>query len=496
MKRLLAIIALCVPVCLIAQGFGAFGTDQPFFAQDVTSSIPGVPPALSLWWSHGDISSNNPVSAWNDRIVGFQLVQDNTVYRPTNSVNGVCFDGTKSMEFISTLKIPTNSSVFVSGYFSAIPHNQILVYSTNGNEGLYINATNQIVTRYGNADYGLTTALNPTNFVSFGYTTETNGTNLKLVTYINGSQVSSNYFSGTSSSLDTVGGWSGYQVGTIFGRLDYSLYGYITDLMVWTNSTLVPENFVYLHAAVSATNNATLAPFFNPNSIAGMFEWWRADDPMIGSTSRGSHTNNVTVGVGSESFNLTPDAATYFAVVGSPKWLESAGASGRAALMHVSTSRFYHNANYGSDVNQPYIFFCVLQSTNATAGAGNQAAFYTGFGGNTIAFYPSVSAGSMQVYASTAATFPFPYTITNTTVFTVYINGANTWVRTNGVLAGNISGNAGTAPFHQSLVIANDTGGSPIEGYMYELMGYSFGSMTTNDIINIENSLKAKYFIP
>ena len=194
--------------------------------------------------------------------------------------------------------------------------------------------------------------------------------------------------------------------------------------------------------------------------------------------------------------NQTPTSVNrYYNTIGSPKWFSSVGTSGRAALMNVGGSTPYLDYSDGLAHNQPTIFFYVLQCTNTT---GTQALMGTGYGGTQHTPTVVVSDGaSMQVNAGSTANFPFPYTITNTTVMTVCFNGANSWVRTNGVLAGNISGSVGTNPFYFSVNLGNNVAGTaPIKGYMYELLGYELLSMTTNQIQAIENALKAKYYVP
>src|SRR6187402_2326475 len=62
MKKLLASLALCIPFYLIAQGFGIFGKDQPYFAEDEVSS--GGGPQVDLtnifgWWIAGSNTFQN-----------------------------------------------------------------------------------------------------------------------------------------------------------------------------------------------------------------------------------------------------------------------------------------------------------------------------------------------------------------------------------------------------------------------------------------------------
>ena len=58
----------------------------------------------------------------------------------------------------------------------------------------------------------------------------------------------------------------------VYGYLDYSLYGYITDIMVWTNATLTFEQhgMACMGYSMLSPTAPTQTPFFNPHSIAGM----------------------------------------------------------------------------------------------------------------------------------------------------------------------------------------------------------------------------------
>ena len=111
MKRLLASIALCFPICLIAQGFGVFGTDQPFFAKDLaaSASAPIVFPhtnQLKYFFVSSDLT-NGLVATWPDRITGKTLGQSVTTSYLTNMNGGVYSPNAT----INDVKSATNTSL-------------------------------------------------------------------------------------------------------------------------------------------------------------------------------------------------------------------------------------------------------------------------------------------------------------------------------------------------------------------------------------------------
>lgn len=67
MKRLLALLAICLPICLFGQGFGSFLSDPPYLAKDrAGASIP-----------------TSSIYAWYD--AGQFLTNDSGVYPPANN---------------------------------------------------------------------------------------------------------------------------------------------------------------------------------------------------------------------------------------------------------------------------------------------------------------------------------------------------------------------------------------------------------------------------
>ncbi len=93
MKRLIALSAILLPICLFSQGFGIFSRDQPFFAKDistVSSPTNSLLAGIGYWWVASDLT-NSPVTTWTDRVSGFILKQPTVANQPTWSTNGVRF---------------------------------------------------------------------------------------------------------------------------------------------------------------------------------------------------------------------------------------------------------------------------------------------------------------------------------------------------------------------------------------------------------------------
>ncbi len=68
MKRFLVILAISVPICISAQGFGSFSGDQPFFA--LTSTSGGTPDVNCNGQVFPTLTSGNIVARWDPNISG------------------------------------------------------------------------------------------------------------------------------------------------------------------------------------------------------------------------------------------------------------------------------------------------------------------------------------------------------------------------------------------------------------------------------------------
>lgn len=108
-------IALAVLFLSCLTCFGQFGVEQPFFLTSSTSSeIQPTVSGLGYWWVASDLPTNTIVTNWVDRINGLVFKNDNTSDRPTNSVQGIGFDG--SSELTNTGFCPS----FTNGFFIII----------------------------------------------------------------------------------------------------------------------------------------------------------------------------------------------------------------------------------------------------------------------------------------------------------------------------------------------------------------------------------------
>jgi hypothetical protein len=251
MKKLLASLALCLPFYLIAQGFGIFGKDQPYFADDLAVSTPIVFPhtnQVKYIWVSSD-TTNGSIFTWPDRIVPLRLGQSSATDTPTNVLGASYFPNANDSDF----KYVTNTSISIAisetPAFMIVTSNAQPKFRASNNYGhfwdhhtsgqgfrLYSNSVSSVVT------WGLATNSNtevpeitladyPVNIpqgVQAMFFIQTNG---YWACYTN--RVLSKTLSGTFSGFN--------YVTTMLGRgrswpNTSSFGGYVLHLIVWTNS--------------------------------------------------------------------------------------------------------------------------------------------------------------------------------------------------------------------------------------------------------------------
>jgi len=93
MKRILASLALCIPFYLVAQGFGIFGKDQPYFSDDTTSaSLPPAPdtiPGLSYWWDFTDAAKTTITSGKYEEVLNKGYYTSDKVVQTTANLRPI-----------------------------------------------------------------------------------------------------------------------------------------------------------------------------------------------------------------------------------------------------------------------------------------------------------------------------------------------------------------------------------------------------------------------
>ncbi len=101
MKRLLALAALLIPICLFSQGFGSFSHDQPFFATSLSSGGNTFPTTNLLIWYEADVQT------YSDPSSTIPSTNGGVVLRWTNQATNT-FDGTAFTDGGSSPKYYTN----------------------------------------------------------------------------------------------------------------------------------------------------------------------------------------------------------------------------------------------------------------------------------------------------------------------------------------------------------------------------------------------------
>lgn len=130
--------------------------------------------------------------------------------------------------------------------------------------------------------------------------------------------------------------------------------------------------------------------------------------------------------------------------------------------------------------------FIVFKSVRNTG--NKQHVFGDGSTGECVlAFDPTFS----EMYGNADLQMAACPTITNWTIATAVFNGANSYLRTNGVLVG--SGNAGN-PTIGIQGVGYGSFGQTLDGRIAEYIVIA-GTMTTNDLQGVEDNLGAKYGI-
>lgn len=490
-------------VCLVVTLFlfSSKAQDIPFFAMDTgstvdTGCIPTNIAAPTYYWVNSDLAANSAASVWTDRYAGFQIVQTNSLIQPTNSANGLCFDGHSVMSFSNTMMLPTGSSVFVVLNASPTAHNMVILQDTNIQNGLYITPNAQYrMSAFANS-VAATDAVNPTNLLTFAFTTQNSGGQTKFTFYTNGvPSATNNVATLNPMPLDCVGGIANVFNQTM-GRLDYSFYGFIREIVVWTNLVLSPATNVCLNTYAGwKYSGGSIDPWFNPYTVSGLTNWVRSDNPTIGANAGGPVTNGTPASFFGDSKNDGVQGNNQYWGSGNagtgPIWNSDTGPNGKPSFNNGANTlitAFKGVAYQGSAYSmlQPNTFFVLLKQTNTT---GSQVIQDSGYAGNRNEFYRN---SGLKLAAGATQTLPDPYSFTNWTILTVCFNGASSWARTNGVALGTVSGSVGTFSNPVSYLGDQSTGGFQFKGFISEYFLFN-EAVATNDIAKVENYLMNKW---
>lgn len=253
MKRLLALIALCLPIYLFAQGFGSFSHDQPYLAKDISSASSAPDPQIygaKYWWRFHDMPTNSFVTNWSDTISGSIWTNGSVgATRPTNSSLGVYFTRASSQNLTNfgNPEIATNSTHFLIINRTATTSFQyMLSYDTGGGFNIAWYTLGSLFLEFDAIPY-----VN-------GQIANNSWTDIALVIkkpdqtmtyYTNGVPALTN----TLISLTTPRWWKlmgGHSSGGYYG-------GYIREVADWTNS-LSASNVMVMHQY--ATNKYGYSP--------------------------------------------------------------------------------------------------------------------------------------------------------------------------------------------------------------------------------------------
>ena len=213
----------------------------------------------------------------------------------------------------------------------------------------------------------------------------------------------------------------------------------------------------------------------SPTNLTQRMFWYSGDHAlsyMGEGVNAGTNLESIISGP-----TLFPHTSRFFGI--SNNWI-----NGHAALLFLSASdQVTNQTTSGVTWSQPYYLFLVQRTTSAGATqrmlAGTNATGYIVTSGNLnrIAAGTNLEGGNA----------------TNAWILiSTYFNGANSWIRTNGVTAA--AGNAGTADWVGVTLGRGYDGGAGWSGHLAETFGAQ-DVLTTNDIIQLESYLGVKYGI-
>lgn len=483
----LALAVLLVIYKVRGQSFGSFNHDQPYLVGPVTSSAnTNLFPLVDLYWRWvaSDISSNANVMIWKDRKQGVNLVATNSGYSPTNDSYGLYFNNARLTLTNPAIEVYTNSMFVVfnrytnenyrtaaiedAGYLEPLIGDQ-----TSVRNGFYFRTNSLVVVTNGqpSSTYLVVWPSVPTNQTC---TVITKGSAI----YTNG------VFAASVSAVPTyflnIGGW----VGAGGSGVPASHY-YIDELAFYTN-IVTDADVSNLNYYAFTTYSSNRTKEFQPQEVAGMRSWWRADR----GTEKDAIRTPLAVG----------DKVSYWRDAGAfQNDLIAAGdANGFLEIAGFSHINFRTNGANGSWNNatcfswaQPYTYFLIFQYTNDLSGASGQVPVGAYTAPQPFLQLKTNASGATITQGANSAQEYSCQTITNWTIVTACFNGASSFLRTNKVLRAD-GFNVGNADLC-AAIIANHSGSVyGFKGKFAEWLVYQ-GIPSTNDIQRIENWLATRY---
>lgn len=220
---------------------------------------------------------------------------------------------------------------------------------------------------------------------------------------------------------------------------------------------------------------AVTAAINNPTNLATRMFWYEGNAAY---TALGEGVNvGTNLAPVIDGPVLYPHTSRFFGV--SNNWV-----NGHAALLFLSSSDHVTNqTTTGVTWPQPFYHFIVQRTT---AGGATQRVLT---GTNAVGYI--ITSGNLNRIA--AGTNLEGGNATNAWVIvTSYFNGANSWIRTNGVAA--VAGNAGPTDWVGITLGRGYDGGAGWSGFLAETFATA-DTLSTNDIIGLEQFLGAKYGI-
>lgn len=508
----LAIIAFAL---VIAQVRGQLmSSSLPFLAGGGASVIgPDIPDQIGTngyrWvYTNANLDSlafDYPATNWVD--IRNNREMTNIVSYPIATSNGVYFNRSGWLHMTNTLPFGVNADTGFSNSYMMV---------------LLLDRTVQLQATWGHATEFYA------NYISNNVWIWQNGTN-SMVGTLPAGVISNSVFdlivsAGAGGSNYSKSYINGVEVTNTFGGMDFLSFGNdnsseinpsdtfsgsALELIYWTNTVLSSANVSNLH--YYATNRYASIPTdfcacSNTMVASATLKCWYKSDYCWPYTLT-AKTCDTIVGAGAECPHPVPGGpiGRWFNNVAGPAstlnngggstrviWNAAGGANNQPYLYKSGTADFLAGASLS--LAQPFTYFVVLQitSTNATT---EEVFVSNDFSGQNFGFVSFMADGlsySNHMYAGSNAYLPRTPTVTNWTVVTWCFNGANSFMRTNGVQVGVC--NPGTGALGNIEVGALWTGASPFIGNYSELLIYQ-GSINTNDIQLVENYLGGKYAI-
>lgn len=474
------LLLLLLPLPCFGQ-FGGFRTDQPFLAKDSGTSFSlRDAPGLAYWWVAGDLSDGN-VSVWTDRIQSVNLVQATAGKQPIKYDDSVTFGGLRWMEVTNTVSLQYEPPGHTLPYF------MLTTTPLKGNrlDSMASVFMSSSIYNMVNVVGAIGTPHNIRNNLVTVWTTDS----LKWLEFVYGGWGVNVYTNGVGpieanpNPADTGGAEFKY-VGRTFSGESSMAVCRVREIGIWTNyldASGIEAIHRYVTNKYSTVSDGCVAKISGDFGVIDPYGAACTNGAKVATWKNKTGYGDFTQATGANQGYLVINGINGYPYVYFPP-TNSASASGMDGLDILG---------YG-DYSQPNVMFYVIRCHPQT---GLATIFDSGNNTSRHAFTYDIANKRFQIYAGGAVNGPGTIATNTWYIVSAKFSGANSYIRTNGVLY--VSGDVGTQMFYEGISLNHGTSPGDYVGKNNDVAEMRFYSadMSSNAVYSVESELATKYGI-